>query len=380
MNRWALGAALLLVVSSGFAQDGQKPKPTKVNQLKNHLAEVRDQKSKIQTKLRETKRKANRVVADIRVVDNRLEHVENALEKTKGDLSFNISQQRRLSSELKSTTAQLAEAKQQVRLRLKRMYMRGETSLVSAMVGTRSAGDLASRQELMERVARRDREIFEDFRRLQNQVATQKSQKDQAVRNISRLAQDQKQQQNELEEIRSEKGELLTDLKSQQKRLRQMLAQIEADEAEISSKIAAYMRAANGSPSLPAFRGRLMRPVNARITSGFGSRYHPILRIRRMHAGVDFGARSGTPIMAAGDGIVIAATYLRGYGNTVIIQHGSGVQTVYGHCSKLFVRQGQSIRRGQTIAAVGSTGMSTGPHLHFEVRVNGRPQNPMSWL
>jgi murein DD-endopeptidase MepM/ murein hydrolase activator NlpD len=109
-------------------------------------------------------------------------------------------------------------------------------------------------------------------------------------------------------------------------------------------------------------------------------RFHPILRVNRLHTGVDFAAPHGTPIRAAADGIVISASYLRGYGNTVILQHGGNMQTVYAHCSGFSVGAGQTVKRGQVIASVGSTGYSTGPHLHFEVRLNGRPVNPRGWI
>ena len=116
------------------------------------------------------------------------------------------------------------------------------------------------------------------------------------------------------------------------------------------------------------------------MTSGFGMRYHPILHITRMHTGCDFGAPIGTTIHAAAAGIVIHSSYMNGYGNVVIIDHGGGISTVYAHCSRIVVSDGQSIKRGQYIANVGSTGLSTGPHLHFEVRVNGHPVNPLRYL
>lgn len=95
-----------------------------------------------------------------------------------------------------------------------------------------------------------------------------------------------------------------------------------------------------------------------------------------MHTGIDIAAASGTPIKASGDGRVVSASYRNGYGNTVIIDHGGGVTTLYAHCSKLYVKAGQSVKQGEKIAAVGSTGLSTGPHVHWEVRINGKPVNP----
>ncbi len=123
-----------------------------------------------------------------------------------------------------------------------------------------------------------------------------------------------------------------------------------------------------------------MMPVSGNVTDSYGWRMHPVRRRKLFHAGVDFAAPQGTPILAAGSGVVYYAGWMRGYGRLLVIRHENGLSTVYGHCSKLRVRQGQRVRGGQLIGNVGSTGVSTGPHLHFEVRVNGRAYNPMSYL
>ena len=119
-------------------------------------------------------------------------------------------------------------------------------------------------------------------------------------------------------------------------------------------------------------------PVNGRVTSGFGSRFHPILGYRRMHAGLDLAASYGSPIVAAADGRVLLAGWSGGYGNLVRIGHAGGLQTMYGHMSRIVARSGEMVRQGQLIGYVGSTGLSTGPHLHYEVLKNGRPVNPTS--
>jgi murein DD-endopeptidase MepM/ murein hydrolase activator NlpD len=119
-------------------------------------------------------------------------------------------------------------------------------------------------------------------------------------------------------------------------------------------------------------------PVSGRVTSGFGSRFHPILGYERFHAGVDLKAVWGTPIVAAADGRVVSAGWRGGYGQLVSIAHAGGIQTMYGHMSRIAAFAGEAVRQGQVIGYVGSTGLSTGPHLHFEVLKNGRPVNPLS--
>lgn len=133
----------------------------------------------------------------------------------------------------------------------------------------------------------------------------------------------------------------------------------------------------DGSPA-PQVSSELMAPVAGRITSSFGYRYHPILHFSRLHAGIDFGAAWGSPIVAAADGQVIGAGYAGGYGRQVRIAHAAGIVTTYSHMSSIIASPGLPVRQGQVIGYVGSSGLSTGPHLHFEVRINGQPVNPLT--
>jgi len=137
-----------------------------------------------------------------------------------------------------------------------------------------------------------------------------------------------------------------------------------------------WIDAANADKPAPVESGLAM-PANGPITSYFGNRYHPILHFTRFHAGVDIGAGWGSPIVAAGDGQVTAAGWAGGYGREVQIAHGGGLVSLYGHMSEIVAQPGSFVRRGQLIGYVGSSGLSTGPHLHFEVKQGGQPVNPL---
>ena len=139
---------------------------------------------------------------------------------------------------------------------------------------------------------------------------------------------------------------------------------------------AEWINAANAERPAPVESGMMM-PVNGHITSYFGNRYHPILHFTRFHAGLDIGASWGSPIVAAGDGRVVGAGWAGGYGREVQIAHGGGVVSLYGHMSEIVASPGSYVRRGQLIGYVGSSGLSTGPHVHFEVRMGGQPVNPL---
>jgi murein DD-endopeptidase MepM/ murein hydrolase activator NlpD len=158
--------------------------------------------------------------------------------------------------------------------------------------------------------------------------------------------------------------------------IRARKADFEAQYQAVQAQIAAAVSRGNPTPG----NHRFIWPVNGPITSPFGYRTDPVLGGNRLHAGVDIAASQGTPIKAAGDGVVVMAGWNGGYGNFTLIDHGGGLATGYGHQSRIGVSIGQHVSTGEVIGYVGSTGASTGPHLHWEVRVNGSPVDPMGWV
>lgn len=377
---WGL-VALLIIAPIQFA-DGQKSRAKKVQTLTKNLNSVKEKKKAIQSQLRQTKRQAKEVVTDIARADERLGSLEDRVADTESRLAKGRVEQERLTGELKVVNSKLGAKKVEMRKRLRMEYLRPSGSVLTAIVKSESLGELASRRALHEMVARKDRELFDEVKDLCLEAEQKKRRQDMLVREIAGLVERQKSEQAELKVAKKQKEGYLVELREQQSELQDQYDELEQESRSIESQIRAYQAARqNSGQAVTAFRGSLMMPVSGgRVGSGFGMRFHPILKRSRMHTGVDIGASSGTPIKAAGPGVVISANYRGGYGNCVMIDHGGGLSTLYGHCSKLYVRAGQAVKRGQVIAAVGSTGLSTGPHLHFETRINGRPVNPTGRL
>ena len=362
------------------AVGSQTKKKPSVTTLKKNLSSVSIKKKQVQKELKETKKKVRIVKGDLAQVDARLGDLEESLDITTTSLAENRKRQATLAKDLETTTRELEDKKDAARKRIRAMYLQGNASVASALVGVKSIGEVASRRYLLQQIATKDRELFEEVQNLQERVARQKRKQDEVVLRVRGLLASQKTQQHDLNETRLDKAYLLNQLRSKQSELEKLARQLDAEEDSIRARIAAYNAGPGRTSGLKRPQGRLAMPANGRIGSGFGMRMHPILKYRRMHKGVDISAPTGTPIRAAADGIVISASTMRGYGKCLILDHGGGVSTLYAHCSRLNVGSGARVRRGQTIAAVGSTGLSTGPHLHFEVHVNGKAVNPMSWL
>jgi len=375
--RFLAVAICLAIAVVGLPQN--KPKP-KLNELKSNLKQIQGKKNTLRKQLSKTRKAVSAVRGDIRQIDNRIENVSDALANTQRRLSDGIEEQARLKEELKLATKQLAKKLEQVKGRIRWMYVHQDRSVVTALVGAQDVSEIAARTALYERIARADKDLFEEFTRLRDEVAKKKKRQDQLVVEIAQLKRNQLAQRAELKETRADKKVVLNQLWEKQEDLERLIQELDQEENDIESRIAAYNATVGRTTGLKPFTGRFSRPVNAGVTSGFGMRFHPILKRTRLHAGVDFGARQGARISAAADGVVIAASWSRGYGNMIILDHGGGISTLYGHCSSISVSQGQRVKRGQQIGNVGSTGLATGPHLHWEVRVNGRPVNPMGKL
>ncbi len=192
---------------------------------------------------------------------------------------------------------------------------------------------------------------------------------------VARLKAAQEQARQEIVEAVDRQEQVLGRIRAKKDQFNSEIAELRAE----SNSIGDLLRNRQGGQTLVGGSGILGVPVAAPITSGFGPRVHPILGTSRMHNGLDFGAGHGTPIGASADGEVVWAGARGGYGNTVIIDHGNALATLYAHQSSVSVSTGQTVTRGQTIGFVGTTGLSTGPHLHWEARVRGTPVNPLQY-
>jgi murein DD-endopeptidase MepM/ murein hydrolase activator NlpD len=282
-------------------------------------------------------------------------------------------------------TEQHAIAQRRLEARLVELYETSETSEVEILLQVQSLSDLLEQIDYFHSIGAEDKRIADTIKRLQGEMrlarqntAATKAEVGQATAVLAKKTDEQRAareqlvaERSALDAARSDKQSMLANVRQERKGEEEDLAAMQA----ASNAIAAQIRSQGSSSSGggPPSASGLIWPVTGPITSGFGWRWG------RMHEGIDIGVPCGTPIHAAASGTVIYAGWMSGYGNFVIIDHGGGLATAYAHQSAIYV-SGGFVSQGQVIGAVGSTGHSTGCHLHFEVRINGTPVNPLNYL
>ncbi len=272
--------------------------------------------------------------------------------------------------------------------RIVALWKYGTAGYASAVLRSDDLGEAITQAYFVGRVLESDQNLMTKVRAAQDAIAEQRSALDrardqfvlaesgvkEAVLAVAALAQVQRDLVDAVEVEQVKRKSVVDSLRLNEARYAASIRSLEAESDRIAKELAASRYAA-GRPG----KGEFVWPTSGSPGSGYGYRTHPISGQRRLHAGIDIGAPTGQKIVGVTDGKVVSAGWRGGYGMTVVVDHGGGVATLYAHQSRLAVRAGEIIASGQTIGYIGSTGYSTGPHLHFEVRVDGKPVDPMDW-
>ncbi len=276
-----------------------------------------------------------------------------------------------------------------IRARAVHIYKRGPVSMFDMFADIKGVSDFMRRFSLVAHVVRKDEREIVEVREVRKLIIASLDE----MKDLREKADAQhvvvSAERNRAAAVKNEvsarhgavSGELqasyaaLGDVERQKAEYERESASLQAE----SASIAAFLRGRGSGPAQVSPKG-MVWPVSGPVTSGFGWREHPIFKTQRFHNGIDIGAPAASPIVSAGAGSVVFAGPKNGYGNTVIVDHGGGIATLYAHQSEIGVANGAVVGRGTKIGAVGCTGYCTGPHLHFEVRVNGDPVDPMGWL
>ena len=348
-----------------------------IEKTKNDILSKKKREKSVLNNLMKQQQTLEKLGKNYAQVKNKFQTVEKNFNQTKQELA-------QLRTNLNSL--QETEKKRQdiLNRRLVVIYKYGPENYLELLTQAENFSDLINRFNTLSYFVRNDLRLLDRVQETKSKVeATHQAvqakckQVEAEYRQVS-TTRDQvsREQQKMSRQVSVTKNEL-DKIQSDRAKLEKALEEYEATSREIE---AAIRKNEQTNPSTSLGTGRMSWPVRGRISDNFGWRYHPILKRKKYHNGLDIAVRSGTPVLAADSGVVLVSGWQGGYGNFIAIDHGGGISSCYGHNSRLLVRVGERVTKGQVIAYSGSTGLSTGPHVHFEVRRNGTPINPLKFL
>ena len=352
--------------------------------LADELEEKQQQLTNIQQQIEAQQRKADlarrkeqTIAQQLRAIQQELdtaedefEAVNDQLENTELHIKSNVEISNRLTKKLETQTKTLHR-------RIRDIYKNGQINYLDVLLGAKDFNDFVSRMDILKKILAYDNALIqatkvdrEALRKAKEQLEADRAK----IVELRKLAAAKREQ---VANRRQERRSVLNAATYERETAEQAYRELIETSRQIEQMI---KRIQSGEKNIGGSTGTMTWPAEGEITSPFGWRVHPIFGTQRLHTGIDIGADYGDAVRAADGGVVIHSDWMGGYGNAVIIDHGNGISTLYAHNSQLLVSEGQTVAKGQTISRCGSTGYSTGPHLHFEVRQNGSPVNPLNYL
>ena len=382
--RRLLLAALLATLSIGFVPAcAAAAPPETLAQTRAQIAAAREHKASLTDQIATLDGRLAATDDQLARLGGQIDAVGAKLTTTREKLGLLREQLRLKRLELRQAEKKLALEKDSFQQRVVATDKTSDLTYVDVVLESTSFEDLITRMSVVRDFIAGDDDLVGRFQNTRDAVEGGKQAIAGKESAVHAAVADLQQQSDALAGLRAAQAASLALRKQKNGTLASVegnLALLERQENELLAESNSLTGVINGSSGGGGGTGSLIWPVHGPVTSPFGWRIHPILGTKKFHTGIDIGVGYGTPIHAADSGAVIYATWMSGYGNVIIIDHGRGISTLYAHQSSLAVGNGVKVSRGQTIGYVGSTGFSTGPHLHFEVRVNGTPVDPMAYL
>jgi len=357
----------LSVAGTALADDLEE----QLQDLQEKAAQQQEITNEAQARVENLSEKLRVLQEEVDAATSEYNDVKGRLDKVQSDIYENTELLNKTEKELKVKNKKLAK-------RVRDIYINGQISYVDVLFGAKDFSDFLTRMDILKRIIKHDYDLIMKVKADREIVMNTKAKLEKDKADVELLVADAEIKQKNMLDKKQAQQVLLDKAEYDRDVSQQAYEEIMAASQEITRMIQRSQMV--GGSYVAGGSGAMIWPLNGPITSEFGWRTHPIFGTQRYHSGLDIGGDYGLPIVAAASGTVIHSGWISGYGYTVIIDHGGGITTLYGHNESLLVGEGESVSQGQTIAMCGSTGNSTGPHCHFEVRENGEPVSPYSYL
>lgn len=381
-----LGLVILLVmglwVQAGLgAGNSEEQLKSQLDALRRQQGSIQSKSNEIVSQLRQNQSTQKKIKDEIYYLDLKMNELEKKIADLQKEIDVTEGKAAQAAKELDQAVARVNERDKLLKTRVKAIYTTGNVSYLEVLLDSSSLGDFLTRLDMVEKIVASDKAILEKNKKDKALIEDRKKTIDAYLADLSKKYASQQAQKNQLASLTKQRSVQIASLQEQAE-------EFELEQAKLNDQLLTVAKQItqvnNQLTRLKWAGGKLAWPVpdSHNITSPFGYRVHPIKKVRSLHAGADIGAPQGSDIIAADKGRVILAEYYGAYGNTIMIDHGSGLVTQYSHIRNggMMVKVNQMVDRGEKIAEVGSTGLSTGPHLHFGVIRNGEYTNPMNYF
>lgn len=359
------------------------------SQLQNRLAELKSARAEANAAVKALEGEAEKYSEKIAALDYQIQSTRAQLNTTRKIIDTLTEDIEEKQVELDETVKELDDKQELFETRIRVMYENGDTTYMEVLLSSENFSDMLSHMEIVSQIMDYDKKVVEEYKALKLSIEQQKASLESDRKQQQDYADDLKVAYQEIEaqkkEYKALKAKVDSNIelkKAEAERMLREQEQINDEIAELSRQEAAAASSSGGGGGGKVYSGSMTWPCPSykRISSPYGYRTHPISGTRKLHKGLDISASSGNPVIAAASGTVVKSYFSSSYGNYVVISHGGGVMTAYAHMTRRLVSTGQRVAAGQQVGTVGSTGNSTGPHLHFEVYVGGSTVNPMNYF
>ncbi|MFZ4084595.1 MAG: murein hydrolase activator EnvC family protein [Vampirovibrionia bacterium] len=348
-----------------------------VNEKKKILDDINEQKSTLSEKIKQARLKEAEASKTLRQIDHKLTDARKQVAVQSRYLSSNQEAWKKTKARLDELNDKKAIVEEKAKERVVAIYKKSQLRFIDSLIRSQSPTDYMDYLYFQRKVIDFDKKLLDTLKSQSEDIAKYGSSLEEETKRIEQITSKLKNIEEDIVYQQKKQKEILSKLRQETAMYESSERQLERESIKLVYKISELSTGKNDNPEST---GSFSYPVRAPITSPFGPRRHPIFGVRSMHSGIDLAAPYGTPIKASEGGVVIYSGWYGGYGKVVILDHAKGFSTLYAHLSSTKVAVGARVRQGEVVGFEGSTGYATGPHLHFEVREQGKPKNPVIYL